>query len=565
MIQQAPRDPPDTAVDLQKKKLWRIEWEKEMVGKLATEMMDAACAELETRVQLEKQDWEAQALQKLDEQIEGVRQFFEPQLNEALVAARNAEDHANKQTELSNQLSANFQVKQQEVDVLQLRLNAATTSSTQSLAKEHQDQAIALLNQKDLEIKRLGDRLTKANSEVDNNIKARDDVVKEAESHVEEIQNLEERLEVVRGVNRDLYSDGVEKDRKIHQLEKALEGVQTLSEASRESQNLEERLEVVRGVNRDLYSAGVEKDRKIYQLEVAIEQAQNLSKASEELSNGINKSDEESQALTQGPDTSRNASNDARLLEETMAKSSRNERLVHKLRRKLANQEKESDTILMALKTEMAASLKEALEEKEKAVYKLAIMQDSENVVQLRKEHQIFEQRNKDMARKAIENASDIARLTTQNKLLHSTNQNLLQESRRLELRGDSYKAKLAIESYILDHTNSRISKLTHAIYARDTKLAKTVRAQDAKIKALEKAVREEEKTILLLRQWDAESGVTERDQLIKERDQTIRQYKKDEKDFLDHTETLERELRKHQNVSLIEKVSGWIFGAPLV
>lgn len=539
MIQQARRDPPDTAVDLQKKKLWRMEWEKEMVGKLATEMMDAACAELETRMQLEKQDWEAQALQKLEEQIEEVRQFFEPQLNEALVAARNAEADANKQTELSNMLWANFQAKQQEVDFLQLRLNAATTSSSQSLAKENQDEAIALLNQKDLEIKRLGVRLTKANSEVDYNIKARDDVAEEAENHVKEIKNLEERLEVVRGFNRNLNSGGVEKDRKIHKLEKALQGVQNPSEASQESQNVEERLEVVRGVNRDLYSAGVEKDRKIYQLEMAIEQAQNLFKASEELSKGINKGDEESQALTQGPDRSRTASNDARLLEETMAKSSRNERLVHKLRRKLANQEKESDTILMALKTEMTASLKEALEEKNKAVYKLAIMQDAENLVQLKKEHQVFEQRNKDMARKAIEDASDIARLTTENKLLHSTNQNLLQESRRLELRGHSYKAKLAIESYILDDTNSRISKLTNAIYARDNKLAKTVRAQGAKIKALEKTVREEEKTILMLRQWDAESGVTERDQLIKERDQTIRQYKKDEKDFLEHIKML--------------------------
>lgn len=568
MIQQAPRDPPETAADLQKKNLWRVEWEKEMVGKLATEMMDAACAELETRMQLEKQDWEAQALQKLDEQVEGVRQFFEPKLNEALAAARNAEAHANKQTELSNQLWTNFQAKQQEVDLLQFHLNAATTSSIQGLAKEQQNNAVALLNQKDLEINRLGDNLTKANSEVDYNIKARDGVVKEAENHVEEIQKLEERLEVVRGVNRDLYSDGVEKDRKIHQLEKALEGVQNLSESSQESQNLEERLEVVRAVNRDLYSAGVEKDQKIYQLEMAIERARNLSEANQELTKGLSQSDEESQTLTQSPNISRKASNNARLLNKTMAKSSRNERLVHKLRRKLANQEKESATILMALKTEMTASLKEALEEKKKVVCKLAIMQDSEHLVQVKKEHQIFEQRNKDMARKITEDAADIARLTTQNKLLHSTIQILLQESRRLELRGDSYKAKLAIESNILDDANSRIAKLTNAIYARDNKLAKTVEAQDAKIKVYEKTVREGEKTILMLRQWDAESGVTERDQLIKERDQlikeqeqTIKQYKKDEKGFLERTETLERELLKHQNLSLIENISGWILG----
>lgn len=570
MIQQVPRDPPDTAADLQKKNLWRVEWEKEMVGKLATEMMDAACAELETRMQLEKQDWEAQALQKLDEQVEGVRQFFEPKLNEALAAARNAEAHANKQTELSNQLWTNFQAKQQEVDLLQFHLNAATTSSIQGLAKEQQNNAVALLNQKDLEINRLGDNLTKANSEVDYNIKARDGVVKEAENHVEEIQKLEERLEVVRGVNRDLYSDGVEKDRKIHQLEKALEGVQNLSESSQESQNLEERLEVVRAVNRDLYSAGVEKDQKIYQLEMAIERARNPSEANQELTKGLSQSDEESQTLTQSPNISRKASNNARLLNKTMAKSSRNERLVHKLRRKLANQEKESATILMALKTETTASLKEALEEKKKVVYKLTIMQDSEHLVQLKKEHQIFEQRNKDMARKITEDAADIARLTTQNKLLHSTIQILLQESRRLELRGDSYKAKLAIESNILDDANSRIAKLTNAIYARDNKLAKTVEAQDAKIKVHEKTVREGEKTILRLRQWDAESGVTERDQLIKERDQlikeqeqTIKQYKKDEKGFLERTETLERELLKHQNLSLIENISGWIFGTP--
>lgn len=560
MIQQAPRDPPDTAADLQKKILWRVEWEKEMVGKLATEMMDAACTELETRMQLEKQDWEAQALQKLEEQIEGVRQFFEPQLNEALAAARNAEAHANKQTELSNQLWTDFQAKQQEVDLLQFHLNAATTSSIQGLAKEQQNNAVALLNQKDLEIKRLGDNLIKANSEADYNIKARDGVVEAAENHVEE---LEERLEVVRGVNRDLYSDGVEKDRKIHQLEKALEGAQNLSESSQESQNLEERLEVVRAVNRDLYSAGVEKDQKIYQLEMAIERARNLSEVNQELTKGLSQSDAESQTLTQSPNISRKASNNARLLNKTMAKSSRNERLVHKLRRKLANQEKESATILMALKTEMTASLKEALEEKKKVVCKLAIMQDSEHLVQLKKEHQIFEQRNKDMARKITEDAADIARLTTQNKLLHSTIQILLQESRRLELRGDSYKAKLAIESNILDDANSRIAKLTNAIYARDNKLAKTVGAQDAKIKVLEKTVREGENTILMLRQWDAESGVTERDQLIKEQEQTIKQYKKDEKGFLERTETLERELFKHQNLSLIENISGWIFGTP--
>lgn len=570
MIQQAPRDPPDTAADLQKKNLWRVEWEKEMVGKLATEMMDAACAELEARMQLEKQDWEAQALQKLEEQIEGVRQFFEPKLNEALAAARNAEARANKQTELSNQLWTNFQAKQQEVDLLQFHLNAATTSSIQGLAKEQQNNVVALLNQKDLEIRRLGDNLTKANSEVDYNIKARDGVVEEAENHVEEIQKLEERLEVVRGVNRDLYSDGVEKDRKIHQLEKALEGVQNLSESSQESQDLEERLEVVRAVNRDLYSAGVEKDQKIYQLEMAIERARNLSEVNQELTKGLSQSDEESQTLTQSPNISRKASNNARLLNKTMAKSSRNERLVHKLRRKLANQEEESATILMALKTEMTASLKEALEEKKKIVCKLAIMQDSEHLVQLKNEHQIFEQRNKDMARKITEDAADIARLTTQNKLLHSTIQISLQESRRLELRGDSYKAKLAIESNILDDANSRIAKLTNAIYARDNKLAQTVEGQDAKIKVLEKTVREGEKTILMLRQWDAESGVTERDQLIKERDQlikeqeqTIKQYKKDEKGFLERTETLERELLKHQNLSLIENISGWIFGTP--
>lgn len=570
MIQQAPRDPPDTAADLQKKNLWRVEWEKDMVGKLATEMMDAACAELEARMQLEKQDWEAQALQKLEEQIEGVRQFFEPKLNEALAAARNAEARANKQTELSNQLWTNFQAKQQEVDLLQFHLNAATTSSIQGLAKEQQNNVVALLNQKDLEIRRLGDNLTKANSEVDYNIKARDGVVEEAENHVEEIQKLEERLEVVRGVNRDLYSDGVEKDRKIHQLEKALEGVQNLSESSQESQDLEERLEVVRAVNRDLYSAGVEKDQKIYQLEMAIERVRNLSEVNQELTKGLSQSDEESQTLTQSPNISRKASNNARLLNKTMAKSSRNERLVHKLRRKLANQEEESATILMALKTEMTASLKEALEEKKKIVCKLAIMQDSEHLVQLKKEHQIFEQRNKDMARKITEDAADIARLTTQNKLLHSTIQISLQESRRLELRGDSYKAKLAIESNILDDANSRIAKLTNAIYARDNKLAQTVEGQDAKIKVLEKTVREGEKTILMLRQWDAESGVTERDQLIKERDQlikeqeqTIKQYKKDEKGFLERTETLERELLKHQNLSLIENISGWIFGTP--
>ncbi|MCJ1343800.1 hypothetical protein MMC31_001997 [Peltigera leucophlebia] len=605
---QAPRVAPDTTADLQKRNLWRMEWEKEMVGKLGSEMMNLACVELETRRELEKKEWEAEAIRKMDEEIEAVSEFFKLQSAEAFGAAQRAKAHADSQAELSNQFQAELQAKQLEVNFLQALLNG-NTNSNKGLAQEYQDLEIAFLNQKDLKIQRLEDELTKATSETENSCKSRNDALNEIANHAKKIKSLEERLEVVRGVNRDLHSAGVEKDRKVHQLTKELEEVrnlpasrqeiQNLEErlevvrkvnrdlhsagvekdqtihqltkeveeirnlptASQEVQNLEERLEVVRGANRDLQSAGVEKDRKIRQLNKVFEEVQTLLESSKELIKAPNKSDRGSQAPIHNQNNSTNASNvDADLLKATMSESINKDRLVHELRCKLAKQEKESGTKLMELKTKMTARFKKALEEKENVV-----KQNLEEHAQLQKEHQIFERRNNDMARKALDDTAVIDSLTAQTKLLYSTKQQLLQEIRRLELRGDNYKAKLGIESKILDHVNSRVAKLTNEIYTRDNKLARMVRARDAKIKTLEKTVQEEEKIILTLRQWDAESGVTERDQLIKERDKKIQKYKKDKKEFLEHIENLEHELLKQHNVGLIEKISRWIFGTPPV
>lgn len=65
--------------------------------------------------------------------------------------------------------------------------------------------------------------------------------------------------------------------------------------------------------------------------------------------------------------------------------------------------------------------------------------------------------------------------------------------------------------------------------------------------------VREEIKIIIIifkLRQWDAESGVIERDQRVE-------CFERDEKECLEHIEKLEYELLKYRNVSLVERVSG--------
>lgn len=537
-------------------------------------MMNAVYAELETLRESEKIAWELEAIQKWEEGIEEVRQSYQAELDKAREEAQQAKVHAHSQAELGNQFWADLQAKKLQVDFLQACLDE-NTSSTKGLAQDYQNEAIALLNQRDIEIKRLEGELTKAVSEIEDSHKARNGAVEEVANHAEEITNFEERLEVVRKVNRDLYSAGVEKDQKIHRLEKALEEARNPPETSEEMtkgtnqnhaeeiKNPDKSLEVVMGVNRGLRSAGVEKDQKIHQLEKILEGVRNLPEANQEVTKRTNESDGGSQGLTPEPNLT-NASNvDTHLLDALIAKSRHNERLVRELGRKLANQEKESDIKLRELKTKMTASLKEVLKEKKEAVRKLTIKQNLEELVQLKNEHRIFQQRNKDMARMTLENAAEVARLIAQVSSLHSIKQQLLQEIRRLELRGDTYKAKLAIESNILDDANSKIAKLTSAIHTRDNKLAKTIRTQDAKIKTLER-------TILTLRQWDAESGVTERDQLIKERDQRIQQYKKDEKEFLEHIENLEQELLKHKNSQARKrrscwKISAWVFGTPPV
>lgn len=78
----------------------------------------------------------------------------------------------------------------------------------------------------------------------------------------------------------------------------------------------------------------------------------------------------------------------------------------------------------------------------------------------------------------------------------------------------------------------------------------------------MKETVRTAENTIFMLRQWDTESGVTERDEVIKEwnqiikkRDQRIKQLEKDEKECLAHIEKLEREIFEQQNDGLIEMV----------
>lgn len=198
------------------------------------------------------------------------------------------------------------------------------------------------------------------------------------------------------------------------------------------------------------------------------------------------------------------------------------------------------------------------MEEKDKMVQKLAMEQNSEELMKLKNEHRVFKQRNQDMARKAIEAAADIADLTAQANLLRSAKEHLLHESTRLKLLGNHDKAKLVIESNLLSEENSRVLGLSKATNANNEKLGKMVKARDAKIKALEKTIREEEETILMLRQWDAESGVLERDQRIE-------RLESDEKEYLEHIEKLEQELLKYRNVSLIERVSGWVFGTPSI
>lgn len=59
--------------------------------------------------------------------------------------------------------------------------------------------------------------------------KARHDAVEETANHAKGTKDLGKRLEVVRGVSKDLYSAGVEMTKKIYQLETAIEEAQSLS------------------------------------------------------------------------------------------------------------------------------------------------------------------------------------------------------------------------------------------------------------------------------------------------------------------------------------------------
>lgn len=441
--------------------------------------------------------------QKLQQHVEN----FKPHFDKAVQEAKN---HADDQAQLGHRVWAELQTKQNEVHILQGRLDNINASLTKG-AQEQEDVVARVLTEKDHEIDRLTAELTRSLSKVEDANKARDDAVKQVADKVEEVKKLEGNLDEVRGHNRDLETTGVEMDQKlqktIKQLDKVLQTNQTAPQAS-----------------------------------------QQVTKEP----NG------ESQAPTRKP-KSKNASNeDARLLEATLAKCREQERLVRDLRRKLAKLARDSDSQLKDVKTKMSSCLMEAMEEKERAVQQLATSQDSEQLTKLKTEHRILQRRNQDIARKAMEDAADIARLTAQTKLLHSDKQNLLQKSRRLQLRGDSYKAQLVVESNLLDEMKSRVVQLTIAATAKDNNLAKMLKARDAKIKTLEKTVREEEETIATLRQWDAESGVAERDE-------RIGRLEKDEKECLEHIELLECELLKYRNVGLVEKLSGWVFGTPPV
>lgn len=439
---------------------------------------------------------------KLQQHVES----FKRHLDEALAAAQKAEAYAETQVELGHRVWDSLKSKTEEVEFLQDRLDAANESLTKGLAQEHQNKANALLHQ---EVKRLTAELTNAQPNIEDARKARNDAVEEIADKAEEIKKLKERLDVVTAFNRDLEAAGVKKDQK-----------------------LEQQGNVPRG-------------------------SHNPPEFSQKLNQVPKEADGESQAITQNPKSTNTSNLDDRLFEKTLAKSGENERLVRELRRKLAKQVRDSDSKLKELKTKMTSSLKEAMEEKDKMVQKLAMEQNSEELMKLKNEHRVFKQRNQDMARKAIEAAANIADLTAQANLLRSAKEHL-HESTRLKLLGNHDKAKLVIESNLLSEENSRVLGLSKATNANNEKLGKMVKARDAKIKALEKTIREEEETILMLRQWDAESGVLERDQRIE-------RLESDEKEYLEHIEKLEQELLKYRNVSLIERVSGWVFGTPSI
>lgn len=441
--------------------------------------------------------------QKLQHHVESLKRHFDK-------AAQEAKNHADDQAQLGHRVWADLQTKQNEVHILQGRLDNINASLIEG-AQEQEGVAARALTQKDHEIDRLKAELTRSRSIVEDANKARDDAIKQVADKAEEVKKLEGSLDEVRGHNRDLETTGVEMDQKLQ--------------------------------------------KTIKQLNEVLQTNQTSPQASQQVTKEPNG---ESQAPTR-KSQSKNASNeDARLLEATLAKCREQERLVRDLRRKLAKLARDSNSQLKDMKTKMSSRLMEAMEEKERAAQQLATLHDSKDLTKLKTEHRILQRRNQDMARKAMEDAADIARLTAQTKLLHSDKQKLLQESRRLQLRGDSFKAQLAVESNLLDKKTSMVFELIIAATAKDNNVAKMLKARDARIKALEKTVREEKETIATLRQWDAESGVAERDE-------RIGRLEKDEKEFLEHIELLECELLKYRNVGLIEKLSGWVFGTPPV
>lgn len=445
--------------------------------------------------------------QRLQQQVES----FKPHFDEALAAVQNAEKHADDQAQIGHRVWADLETKQNEVNILQSRLNDVNASLAKGLAQEQEDAVITVVNQKDREIDRLTAELAQSHSKVEDANKARDDAVNQLADKADEVKKLEENLDEVRGLNRDLNTAGAEKDQKlqktIQQLEKVLETNRTAPQASRQE---------TKGPNG------------------------------------------ESQAPTRKSKSTNASREDARLLEATLAKCREQERLFRDLKRKLTKLARDSDSQLKDVNTKMSECLKDAMKETEKAVQQLATSQDSGQLTKLKTEHRILQRRNQDMARKVMEDAADIGHLTAQTKLLHSDKQNLLDESHRLQLRGDNYKAQLEIQSGLLDRTNSRIFESTIAATAKNNKMAKMVKARDATIRALEETVREGEETIATLRQWDAESGVTERDETIARLEIDVGRLEKDENEALEHIEMLECELLKYRNVGLVEKLSAW-------
>lgn len=455
--------------------------------------------------------------QKLRQQFES----FKPHFDEALAVVHRAETHADEQAQLGHRVWAELEIKKKEVHILQSRLNDVNASLAKSLAQVPEEAVVTVVNQKDREIDRLTAELAQSRSKVEDANKTRDDAVKQLMDKADEVKKLEEQLDEVRGLNRGLNIAGAEKDQKLQKT----------------TQQLEEVLETNR----------------------------TAPQASQQVTEGPNR---ESQAPTRKSKSTNASNEDARLLEATLAKCRDQERLVRDLRRKLAKVARDSDSQLKDVTKKMSLRLKEAMEameEKEKAVQQLASSQDSDQLTKLKAEYRILQRRNQDMARKAMEDAADIGHLTAQAKLLHSEKQNLLHEAHRLQLRADNYKAQLEINFDLLDRAKSRIYESIIAATAKENKMAKMVKARDVKIRRLEKTVREGEETIATLRQWDAESGVTERDERIGRLEQDVGRLEKVEKEALEHSDMLECELFKYRNVGLVKKLSAWVFRTPPV